>query len=135
MLDHLCALEAIKTDPTQHYDIYYFLFNKIEGFNGPIFDYSAQTTKATPIATEEADATNFNPLDRPAKSKDKESAIPDEELEGFGDDANLTRVVDRRWYERNKHIYPASIWEEYNPDKSLSKAQRKDTEGNSFFFS
>jgi protein FAM50 len=43
--------------------------------------------------------------------------------------------VDRRWYERNKHIFPASVWEEYTPEKDFTKAQRKDTEGNSFFFS
>lgn len=47
----------------------------------------------------------------------------------------MTKVVDRRWYERNKHIFPASVWEEYTPEKDLSKVKRKDTEGNAFFFS
>lgn len=84
---------------------------------------------------EESDTTGFNPLERPGKSKEKEIEFPEEELEGFEDDPTLTKVVDRRWYERNKHIFPASVWEEYNPEKSLSKAHRKDTEGNSFFFS
>lgn len=135
-----CAISVLfdemKLTDFQHYEFYYFLFNKVAGFNGLIFDYSAQTTKATPVAAEgEEDPANFNPLDRPDKAKDKSSAFPDEELEGFSDDPTLTKVVDRRWFERNKHIFPASVWEEYNPEKNLSKAQRKDTEGNSFFFS
>lgn len=25
------------------------------------------------------------------------------------------KVVERRWYERNKHIFPASRWETYDP--------------------
>ncbi|KAF2866828.1 XAP5, circadian clock regulator-domain-containing protein [Massariosphaeria phaeospora] len=120
-----------------HYELYHFLFNKVVAFNGPLFDYSAQTTKATPIATDaaSADVTNHNPLDRPDKNRDRSSAAPDAELEGFGDDASITKVVDRRWYERNKHIFPASVWVEYSPGKEISKMQRKDTEGNSFFFS
>lgn len=78
---------------------------------------------------------DYNPLDRHVKNKDKGPVFPDEELEGYDDDATLTKVVDRRWYERNKHIFPASVWEEYSPEKDLSKVQRKDTEGNAFFFS
>jgi hypothetical protein len=27
------------------------------------------------------------------------------------------QVVERRWYERNKHIFPASRWEVYDPTK------------------
>ncbi|KAF1974970.1 XAP5-domain-containing protein [Bimuria novae-zelandiae CBS 107.79] len=118
-----------------HYDFYHFLFNKVAGFNGPIFDYSAQPTKATPVADAEPDSATFNPLERPGQNKDKSSAFLDEQLEGFSDDPTLTKVVDRRWYERNKHIFPASVWEEYKPEKDFSKVQRKDTEGNRFFFS
>jgi protein FAM50 len=113
------------------------LFNKVVGYNGPVFDWSAQATKATPSLTdtETADTTNYNPLEGHKQNKDKSSGIPDSELEGFDDDPTITKVVDRRWYERNKHIFPASVWEEYNPEKDFSKTQRKDTEGNSFFFS
>ena len=114
------------------------MFNKVTGFNGPLFDYSAQPTKATPSATAQAgddEPAVYDPLHQTRKDKNKESSIPDSELEGFGDDAAITKVVDRRWYERNKHIFPASAWAEYAPDKDLSKAQRKDTEGNTFFFS
>lgn len=82
-----------------------------------------------------AESGDYDPLARQDASKDKSKAIPDEELEGYGDDATITKVVDRRWYERNKHIFPASVWEEYHPEKNFSKEQRKDTEGNAFFFS
>lgn len=105
------------------------------GFNGLLFNYSAQPTKATPAATEGEDkAAVYDPLNQSRKDKSKDSAVPDHELEGFGDDPAITKVVDRRWYERNKHIFPASAWAEYAPDKDLSQVQRKDTEGNTFFF-
>ena len=28
------------------------------------------------------------------------------------------KVVQRSWYERNKHIFPASRWEPYDPEKN-----------------
>ncbi|KAF2018788.1 XAP5-domain-containing protein [Aaosphaeria arxii CBS 175.79] len=120
-----------------HYEFYHFLFNKVVGFNGPIFSYSAEPTKASPDAAEleASEAPDFNPLDRRDKTRDKAAQIPDVDLEGHDDDPTVTKVVDRRWYERNKHIYPASVWTEYNPEQDLSKTQRKDTEGNAFFFS
>src|SRR3569833_220251 len=37
-------------------------------------------------------------------------------LEGASDDPSFTKVVDRRWYESNKHIYPASVWQEFDPE-------------------
>ena len=122
---------------SQHYEIYHFLFNKVTGFNGPLFDYSAQPTKATPIAVGsngDDEPTVYDPLNQSRKDKSRESTIPENELEGFNDDPAITKVVDRRWYERNKHIFPASAWAEYAPDRDLSNVQRKDTEGNTFFF-
>jgi protein FAM50 len=63
-------------------------------------------------------------------------ALPDiMTLEGARDDPTLTKVVDRRWYERNKHIYPASMWQEFDPEKSYDKEVRRDTGGNTFFYS
>jgi protein FAM50 len=142
ILPHVCLAisDCIGTsiDQTfQHLEFYHFLFNKAMGFNGPIFDYSAQPTKTTPVAsgeTAEADLADYDPLN-PHKNKSKESTVPDSELEGFNDDPTITKVVDRRWYERNKHIFPASVWEEYSAEKKFSKGERKDAEGNRFFFS
>ncbi|KAH7414162.1 XAP5, circadian clock regulator-domain-containing protein [Phaeosphaeria sp. MPI-PUGE-AT-0046c] len=123
-----------------HYEIYHFLFNKVMGYDSPLFSYSAQPTMATPTNTSpDADADTepamYDPLKPIRKDKNKESTIPEDKLEGVNDDPAITKVVDRRWYERNKHIFPASAWTEYAPDKDLSKVQRKDVEGNTFFFS
>lgn len=73
-----------------------------------------------------------------AQRAEQAAAVPvidDSELEGFGDDPGLTKVVDRRWYERHKHVFPASTWEEYDPAKDYSTAIRKDALGNAMFFS
>jgi protein FAM50 len=31
------------------------------------------------------------------------------------DESHPGKIVERRWYEKNKHIFPASRWEFYNP--------------------
>ena len=110
--------------------------NKTLGFNGQLFPYSAEPTSATSQSgvSTPLDTSTYDPLARPGKKKEKPS-IPDEDLEGFNDDPLLTKVVDRRWYERNKHIFPASVWEEFDPAKDYTTAIRKDMQGNAFFFS
>mmetsp|Transcript_42887 Transcript_42887/g.107861 ORF Transcript_42887/g.107861 Transcript_42887/m.107861 type:complete len:358 (-) Transcript_42887:108-1181(-) len=34
------------------------------------------------------------------------------------DESHAGKIVDRKWYERNKHIFPASRWEMYSKDKT-----------------
>ncbi|KAL2222262.1 XAP5, circadian clock regulator-domain-containing protein [Thermoascus aurantiacus ATCC 26904] len=104
-----------------HYEFYYFIANRVPSFSpggGLLFDYS-----------------NTAP---PPKSKDDPLSRPsDEELEGADKDPTLTKVVDRRWYERNKHIFPASLWREYEPGKEFEEKMssvRRDAQGNAFFF-
>jgi protein FAM50 len=61
-----------------------------------------------------------------------------DDLEGKDADPSLTKVIDRRWYERNKHIFPASLWKEYEAGKGFEEKlaqSRRDAEGNAFFFS
>ena len=36
-------------------------------------------------------------------------------LFGDGADGAAAKVVDRTWYQRNKHIYPANRWEVCDP--------------------
>ncbi|ODH51443.1 hypothetical protein GX48_02501 [Paracoccidioides brasiliensis] len=79
-----------------HYELYYFIANRVPSFTkagGLLFDY-----------------TNTAP---PEPSDDPESQPP--QLEGGDMDPTFTKVVDRRWFERNKHIFPASLWREYEP--------------------
>jgi len=45
----------------------------------------------------------------------------------------MTKVVDPRWYERNKHIFPASVWTEFDPNTDYSNMVRWDMGGNAFF--
>ncbi|KAF2145833.1 uncharacterized protein K452DRAFT_295394 [Aplosporella prunicola CBS 121167] len=120
-----------------HYEFYYFMMNKTVGFGGRIFEHSDQPTKATPLpqSEEDVDLATYDPLARPDPKKEKSAAVDESLLEGLDEDATMTKVVDRRWYERNKHIFPASVWEEFDPKKDYTKGNRKDTEGNSFFFS
>jgi protein FAM50 len=67
--------------------------------------------------------------------RDQPETIPDPDLEGYDRDPTLLKVVDRRWYEKNKHIYPMSVWEDFDPTKDYSDGGKKDREGNAFFFS
>jgi protein FAM50 len=80
------------------------------------------------------DPLAYNPLSSPPSKASALANFIDPSLEGYNDDPNLTKVVDRRWYERNKHIFPASVWEEFDPTKDYSKGMRRDAEGNAFFF-
>ncbi len=114
------------------------MINKTKGPAGTLlFDYSIQpsTSSRSATASPSPDLTNYDPLSRPSKKSSNGTATPlDTKLEGYDDDPNLTKVVDRRWYERNKHIFPASVWEEFDPSKDYSRGTRKDAEGNAFFF-
>lgn len=108
-----------------HYEFFYFIANRVPSpskSNGLLFDYSNTVRQLKPDTT---DATLRIP------------AI-DEDLEGKDTDPSLTKVVDRRWYERNKHIFPASLWKEYEAGKGFEEKlaqSRRDAEGNAFFFS
>ena len=122
-----------------HYELYYFIVNKTVGPNStPLFDYAA-TTISPSDGSESPDQIpdDYDPISTPSKTKQKNNGQvtpADRHLEGVDADPNFTKVVDRRWYERNKHIFPASVWEEFDPTKDYAKGIRKDAEGNAFFF-
>ena len=40
------------------------------------------------------------------------------------DESHAGKVVLRSWYERNKHIFPASRWEPFDPTKNYSKQEK-----------
>lgn len=95
--------------------------------NRLLFDYGAEA----PLLKEAVKPTD--PVSIPSKSGGKD--LTDlSALEGVTDDPTFTKVVDRRWYERNKHIYPASVWQEFDPEKDYQNEIRRDTGGNTFFF-
>lgn len=121
----------------KHYDFYYFIVNRTKGPSGaPLFDYSAQPTlhSPSPDSIDDSPAIRTSTFNMPRR-KDGVPTPVDETLEGFKDEPTMTKVVDRRWYERNKHIFPASVWQRFDPEKDYSKAVKRDTGGNAFFFS
>lgn len=127
----------------KHYDFYYFIVNRTLGHSSaPLFDYASTTAlpssrvhSTTTSRSASPDPATYDPLTRPKQSCSNGVATPsDTILEGANDDPNFTKVVDRRWYERNKHIFPASVWEEFDPSRDYSKGMRRDAKGNAFFF-
>jgi len=43
------------------------------------------------------------------------------------DESHAGKVVERRWYEKNKHLFPASRWEVYDPSIKRDKYTVHDT--------
>lgn len=76
----------------QHYTFYNFIVNKARGKSGPLFNFDVHDDVRLL-----ADA-----------SKEK-------------DESHAGKVVERSWYQRNKHIFPASRWEVYDPEKKYGK--------------
>ncbi|KAI0967261.1 XAP5-domain-containing protein [Xylaria arbuscula] len=118
-VDDLMMVRANVIIP-HHYDFLFFIMNKTLGPNGSIlFDYDTEASTSPPkqgLSTAHAQT-------------------PVDSHEGASDDPTMTRVVDRRWYERNKHIYPASMWQDFDPEKDYQKEVRRDPGGNTFFYS
>lgn len=67
---------------------YELIVNKARGKSGPLFDFEVR---------EDVRITND-------ATKEKK-------------DSHAGKVVERHWYDRNKHIFPASRWEVYDPKK------------------
>ncbi len=80
----------------QHFSFYDLIVTKARGKSGPLFHFDVhEDVRLLSDATVEKDESH------PGK------------------------VVERRWYERNKHIFPASRWEIYDP--KISREQMKYT--------
>jgi len=113
------------------------MVNKTLGYHGPLLPHSAELTSATgsthSISSTPSGLHVPNTDAKLAKSRMQTPLVSDQELEGYRDDAGLTKVVDRRWYEKNKHIFPASTWEDFDPHKEYTSGVRKDAQGNIFF--
>ncbi|KAF9053870.1 XAP5-domain-containing protein [Hymenopellis radicata] len=75
-----------------HYTFYDFIINKARGKSGPLFNFDVYDDVRLL-----ADAT-----------KEK-------------DESHTGKVVERSYYQRNKHIFPASRWEVFDPEKNYGK--------------
>lgn len=111
----------------QRFEFYHFIANRVPSSaqsKDLLFDYSNAAPR-TPAPSSATDPHIRTPADI-------------EDLEGGDMDPSLTKVVDRRWYERNKHIFPASQWKEFEAGKDFEDKlaqSRRDAQGNAFFFS
>ncbi|KIM48908.1 hypothetical protein M413DRAFT_438083 [Hebeloma cylindrosporum] len=75
-----------------HHTFYDFIINKARGKSGPLFNFDVHDDVRLL-----ADAT-----------KEK-------------DESHAGKVVERSYYQRNKHIFPASRWEVFDPEKNYGK--------------
>jgi len=82
-----------------HYTFYDFIVTKARGKSGPLFNFDVH---------------------------DDVRIINDALVEK--DESHAGKVCLRVWYERNKHIFPASRWEPYDPEKSWDKYTVSDKE-------
>lgn len=81
-----------------HYTFYDFIVTKARGKSGPLFSFDVH---------------------------DDVRLLSDVSLEK--DESHAGKVLLRSWYERNKHIFPASRWEPYDPSKTYEKYTIKDS--------
>ncbi|XP_050407242.1 protein FAM50A [Patella vulgata] len=72
-----------------HYSFYDFIVTKARGKSGSLFNFDVH---------------------------DDVRMVNDAKVEK--DESHAGKVCLRSWYERNKHIFPASRWEPYDPEKS-----------------
>lgn len=89
--DHLMYVKEDLIIP-HHYTFYDFIVTKARGKSGPLFSFDVH---------------------------DDVRLIADASVEK--DESHAGKVLIRSWYERNKHIFPASRWEPYDPTKSYEK--------------
>lgn len=89
--DHLMYVKEDLIIP-HHYTFYDFIVTKARGKSGPLFSFDVH---------------------------DDIRLIADASVEK--DESHAGKVLIRSWYERNKHIFPASRWEPYDPTKSYEK--------------
>lgn len=65
---------------------------------------------------EKKDFDKSNTASITSESKRK-MIVEKKDLEGSDDDPACTKVVDRRWYEQNKHNLSACVWREFDPEQ------------------
>ncbi|GAA5979345.1 hypothetical protein JCM10908_002889 [Rhodotorula pacifica] len=70
-----------------HYTFYDFIVNKYRGKSGPMFNFDVH---------DDIRLTHDAAIEK--------------------DESHAGKVIERSWYNRNKHIFPASRWELFNPE-------------------
>lgn len=97
-VDHLMYIKEDLIIP-HHNTFYDFIVTKARGKSGPLFSFDVH---------------------------DDVRMINDARVEK--DESHAGKVCLRTWYERHKHIFPASRWEPYDPEKNYEKYTISDKE-------
>ncbi|KAJ3206215.1 hypothetical protein HDU83_007048 [Entophlyctis luteolus] len=97
-----------------HYTFYDFIVNKVRGKSGPLFSFDVhddvRLVNDASVETEEVILdVIFGVLNNKVRVQ-----------------SHAGKVVQRGWYEKNKHIFPASRWEVFDPSKEFTKYTIKD---------
>ncbi|KAJ6985705.1 protein XAP5 CIRCADIAN TIMEKEEPER [Populus alba x Populus x berolinensis] len=101
--------------PHQH-SFYELIVNKARGKSGPVRLISHSLTihrVANKKKNEELDMLFHFDVHEDVRT------IADATIEK--DESHAGKVVERHWYEKNKHIFPASRWEIYDPTKKWER--------------
>ncbi|KAJ3175427.1 hypothetical protein HDU87_006247 [Geranomyces variabilis] len=87
---HVDNLMYVKEDLIipHHYTFYDFIVNKTRGKSGPLFSFDVH---------------------------DDVRLVNDASIET--EESHAGKVLERAWYEKNKHIFPASRWEVFDPQR------------------
>jgi len=91
-VEHLMYIKEDLIIP-HHTSFYELIKNQVRGKSGPLFDFTA---------TEDVRIGGGD-----VRQESRES--------------HAGKIVDKKWYERNKHIFPASRWEMYDASKTFDK--------------
>lgn len=75
-----------------HYSFYDLIINKARGKSGPLFSFDVH---------EDIRLVNDASVEK--------------------NESHAGKVVERHWYDKNKHIFPANRWEVYDPEKKYDK--------------
>eukprot|EP01029_Cantina_marsupialis_P027822 TRINITY_DN774044_c0_g1_i1.p1 TRINITY_DN774044_c0_g1~~TRINITY_DN774044_c0_g1_i1.p1 ORF type:complete len:321 (-),score=112.13 TRINITY_DN774044_c0_g1_i1:198-1160(-) len=81
------------------FSFYELILSKARGKTGPLFEFEPNN-----VIRSEKDKTNINHK------------------------SHVVRIVVQMWYDRNKRIYPASLWEEFNPSKVYDAQAQYDSD-------
>ncbi|KAJ3024118.1 hypothetical protein HKX48_006474 [Thoreauomyces humboldtii] len=96
---HVDNLMYVKEDliVPHHYTFYDFIINKTRGKSGPLFAFDVH---------------------------DDVRLVNDASIET--EESHAGKILERAWYDKNKHIFPASRWEVFDPQKTYGNYTVKD---------
>jgi hypothetical protein len=95
----------------QNFSFYDLIVTKARGKSGPLFHFDVHDdVRLVHDARIEKDEVRRS-VGRSVAQSVRDDGLPALTLDSVRRQSHPGKVVDRKWYERNKHIFPASRWE------------------------